>query len=381
MPTSGARSEEALGYLDRLTTDYKSSPEVAAQGLLTRARILESRDRWGEALETYRSVPAQYPLTEQALLAPLEIAAHYDRVGDQAAAETALEQAERRLPGLRDEVSSGSADELCAATTGQGAHAAEEIRRGDHGNGVAGAGPGAGSDQRRCCLTGAADMAYRELSDSLKAADILERMGKTYEGSRYRSVGFQRGCPHPRGEVAMNFQKTALILALLTTVLPVVAVFLRGRTRRLVTLSTVLASASVAFMLVVVLQLVQDRSPDRSGFAGSTCSSPRRYAAAAGRLLLLVHLRARSCGRGAARVGADCIPPHRLRRCLSRAAAAPRVHPWLRLGGRARHDLPRIARQGLPELPADRHRPHRLQPGADLPDRLEPRSATGFACR
>ena len=56
----------------------------------------------------------------------------------------------------------------------------------------------------------------------------------------------------------MIFQKTALILALLTTILPVVAVFLRGRTRRLVTLSTVLASASVLLMLLVVLRLVQN---------------------------------------------------------------------------------------------------------------------------
>jgi putative PEP-CTERM system histidine kinase len=56
----------------------------------------------------------------------------------------------------------------------------------------------------------------------------------------------------------MIFQKTALILALLTTILPVVAVFLRGRARRLVTLSTVLASASVLLMLLVVLRLVQN---------------------------------------------------------------------------------------------------------------------------
>ena len=33
-------------------------------------------------------------------------------------------------------------------------------------------------------FTAAANLAYRELSDSLQAADILERMGKTYEGSQ-----------------------------------------------------------------------------------------------------------------------------------------------------------------------------------------------------
>ncbi len=64
----------------------------------------------------------------------------------------------------------------------------------------------------------------------------------------------------------MSFQKTALILALVTTILPVVAVVLRGRGRRLVTLSTLLASACVAIMLGTVLRLVQigpQTSPDR----------------------------------------------------------------------------------------------------------------------
>lgn len=66
------------------------------------------------------------------------------------------------------------------------------------------------------------------------------------------------GSRAPEGCVAaVNFAKTALILALLSTVLPVVAVFVRGRSRRLVTLSTALASASVAFLLGMVLRLVQ----------------------------------------------------------------------------------------------------------------------------
>jgi putative PEP-CTERM system histidine kinase len=56
----------------------------------------------------------------------------------------------------------------------------------------------------------------------------------------------------------MNLERAALIFALLTTILPVAAVFLRGRARRLVSLSTVLASASLVFLLLVVLHLVQN---------------------------------------------------------------------------------------------------------------------------
>jgi TolA-binding protein len=173
---------EALGYLDRLTTDYKSSPTAAAQGLLTRARILESRDRWGEALDAYRSVPAQYPLTEQALRAPLEIAAHYDRVKDQAATATALEKAARDYrdfvtkypPGQQTSFARQQLAKTLALQKKYDEAITEMVSLGQDL---------APARISVALLTGAASMAYRELADSLKAADILERMGKTYEGS------------------------------------------------------------------------------------------------------------------------------------------------------------------------------------------------------
>jgi TolA-binding protein len=174
--------EEALGYLDRLTTEYKGSPEAAAQGLLTRARMLESRDRWGEALDAYRSVPAQYPLTEQALRAPLEIAAHYDRVKDQAATATALEKAARDYrdfvtkypPGQQ---TSFARQQLAKTLTLQKKYDEAITEMVSLGQDLAPARISV------ALLTGAASMAYRQLADSLKAADILERISKTYEGS------------------------------------------------------------------------------------------------------------------------------------------------------------------------------------------------------
>jgi len=91
--------EEALGHLDRIIREFRTDEDAAPQALLFRGRLLASRDRWPEALEIYRTLPGQHPLSEPALLAPLEIAQHYHQAGDERAATAALEQAER---GYRD---------------------------------------------------------------------------------------------------------------------------------------------------------------------------------------------------------------------------------------------------------------------------------------
>lgn len=88
--------EEALGYLDRIVEEFQDDALAASEALLARGRLLEGRDRWPEALEALRSVAAQYPITEAALWAPLDIARHYARVEDEEAMGTALDQAERK---------------------------------------------------------------------------------------------------------------------------------------------------------------------------------------------------------------------------------------------------------------------------------------------
>lgn len=54
----------------------------------------------------------------------------------------------------------------------------------------------------------------------------------------------------------MNLQQVILVIAILSTILPVVAVFLRGRLRRMLMISTLLTAASVSALLGVVLRLL-----------------------------------------------------------------------------------------------------------------------------
>jgi len=84
---------EALAYLDRIPLEHGDNVDAASEALLARAKLLESRNRWPEALEAYRVLPVRYPVTRAAVRAPLEIAKHYEN--DAEARASALAQAER----------------------------------------------------------------------------------------------------------------------------------------------------------------------------------------------------------------------------------------------------------------------------------------------
>jgi len=86
--------DEALGYLDRITAEHKEDVDAASQALLARAQLLDGAGRWPESREGYRALMFQYPISDAALAAPLEIWQHYGRLGDAAAGAAALGEAE-----------------------------------------------------------------------------------------------------------------------------------------------------------------------------------------------------------------------------------------------------------------------------------------------
>ncbi len=87
--------DDALEYLDQLRDDYPQWASPAAQGMLLRAQILEKDGRWFDAYNVLRALPVQYPMSEEALQAPLEIVAHYLRSEDQDEVDSALKRAEQ----------------------------------------------------------------------------------------------------------------------------------------------------------------------------------------------------------------------------------------------------------------------------------------------
>ena len=178
---AGQRGElqDALGYLERVRTDYADAQNVMPEALLTRARLLEQNDRWPEALETYRALPVQHPISEAALAAPLEIVNHYARLHDEKAVSEALATAERhyrefvaRYPPGPYSVS--ARDKLARTLALQKRYNEAVSELVELGESMSKAPQGANY------LLGAARMAYKDMNDSRWAAEILDRTGKLY---------------------------------------------------------------------------------------------------------------------------------------------------------------------------------------------------------
>lgn len=173
------RTEEALADLDRIRNGNDASEQVASRALFLRAQVLERADRWSEALEAYRSLPVEHPVTEPALQAPLEIARHYDAAGDSTAARAALDRAEQGYRDFLRRYPSGpasvSAHEKLVRTLSLQKHydlALNELLKLAESR--------RGSPQAAAYLVAAANIAIRNLADTTKAAEILDRTASSY---------------------------------------------------------------------------------------------------------------------------------------------------------------------------------------------------------
>ncbi len=171
--------DEALGYLDRITDEHKESTEIASRALLVRGALLERRERWAEALEAFRTIPVEYPISEAALLAPLEIAKHYNRVSDEEATADALSQAARSYrdfigrypPGPSTIFARERLVQVLALQADFDSAVTEMLSLGDDL---------VGTQKGASLLLAAARMAYADLADTARAATILDHVGELY---------------------------------------------------------------------------------------------------------------------------------------------------------------------------------------------------------
>jgi TolA-binding protein len=87
---SGGKPDSALAAFDSVEKVYPAKVDVISQAQLLAGSVAEMQGRWDEALSRYRAVSARFPRTTSGLLAPLQIAAHYEKEGDEAATEATL---------------------------------------------------------------------------------------------------------------------------------------------------------------------------------------------------------------------------------------------------------------------------------------------------
>ncbi len=177
--TARDQIDEALGYLDRIAEEHDEDEEAASRALLMRARLLEAHERWPDALDAYRALSVQHPISEAALLAPLEIAQHYLRVGDEEARTAALTRAEREYRDFIDRFPPGRTSvfarerlvQTLALQENFDSAVTEMVSLGDDLT---------GTPRGATLLIAAARMAYDALADTARAAAILDHAGELY---------------------------------------------------------------------------------------------------------------------------------------------------------------------------------------------------------
>jgi tetratricopeptide (TPR) repeat protein len=84
---------DGLEMLRELEAGKEVPAEIAARAMLARARYLERKARWDEALPLFRRLTKLYPSTESAVEAPLAVTRHYLATGEKTLARRNLERA------------------------------------------------------------------------------------------------------------------------------------------------------------------------------------------------------------------------------------------------------------------------------------------------
>jgi TolA-binding protein len=176
------RPDEALGFLDRLLREFDSAI-VAPEAILAKGQILERLDRWSEAIDSYRSLQAEYPISVAALRTHLEIADHYLRSGNEAARMSALEQAQRGYREFLDRYPENpctyDAWEMLIRTLSLEHRQEEAVNEM-----VTLSEYVAGSSRELRLLVEAARMATVELGDTSRAVALLERAATRFPQTR-----------------------------------------------------------------------------------------------------------------------------------------------------------------------------------------------------
>jgi TolA-binding protein len=174
--------ESALAYLDRVRDTYSRAEDLAAQALFARGTILQQNDRWGEALKVFRSLPAEHPVSEPALRAPLAIVAHYTQVTDTTAVAQELERAEGWYREFLARYPSSPATVSARQKLVQVLSLQE--RYGDAVQELVGLGKALGpSPQGAQFLLAAARMSIVQLADTVRTVDILEYTGQLFSNA------------------------------------------------------------------------------------------------------------------------------------------------------------------------------------------------------
>lgn len=179
---TAGRPDSALAAFQEVETAHARQPAIAAQARWFGAKVLMESGRESEALRQLRALQGDFPRTEPALRAPLDIASHYEKAGDLRAEAATLEEAdaqyERIIRELKDDPR--QADVVAAAFD----HLAEaRARRSDWAGTVEALAQRADafktSDKSPMALLQAASIAATKLEGDPQAPELALRLLRT----------------------------------------------------------------------------------------------------------------------------------------------------------------------------------------------------------
>lgn len=174
--------DQALSALARLDEKYPRDRTSVPSGRLLAARILTRLNRWPDALSRYRSLMADFPTSDAALGAPLEIAGHYAQAGEAEAARSTLQRAVEEYgrvrtekAGGREAVIAGEIEVVALSRLERWAEAADRL--------IALTVEFPGQSRNPMRMVEAAAIVRNRLNDPIRAAGILDRLAEQYPQS------------------------------------------------------------------------------------------------------------------------------------------------------------------------------------------------------
>jgi TolA-binding protein len=176
------RIDEAVETLSQVEVVFPAKVENVLRARVMAAHILAGSGRWGEALSRYRAIEADYPMSQEALSVPLEVAAHYRATGDTETANITLRRAIERY----DELVKGNPGSFAARAADEAAvQALFEMKRWDEAAKRLLSFPAAypGHPQNPSAMLDAAAVYKDQLGDNAKAADVLQTIALNYPDS------------------------------------------------------------------------------------------------------------------------------------------------------------------------------------------------------
>jgi tetratricopeptide (TPR) repeat protein len=191
MKLESGDADAAMRAFRALEQDQKTPGDVAARAMFARAKVLEGRGAWDEAVQLLRRMQQLYPYAPPSIEAPIIVTRHYVATGESVLAERTIERAREYYLSLLDRNGPypgnrmGVQDALAESYASAG--------RAAEGAALLGSAPSAWDDASTAAgLLKSAEVYATVLNDSVQAREMLKKCIERFPETRYSKMAARR---------------------------------------------------------------------------------------------------------------------------------------------------------------------------------------------